>query len=1365
MNNCLNARLKLFIAHIIELFLILSNLMVDPVTSKHAHTTSRSYSLIVDDSKQYTATCLSDWYRLLREYSTNNTEDDECEENNGRETVIDTCSCCSMKMESLEQLRYCELCKVLCCQNCATNRLSGLEFVGTEGSIIACDECFKIPRNFQKTTNLLYRLFNPTDNFENFSASVDIEWGISADSTPSETFLRSLDDLIINEDTLEESLRVLVDNQETYRRNSRPSVKEFTESTYKHISKLEFLASAYLEKVGSSLIARLQVDPVWVKTILRVVCHAVRSVVPRTSQGDENSLESYVEIVQDSEGHQCESEYFNGVVYDLSPSDFICFQDKSQDIRVVLLEFPLLFNGDRPADNSSESSMSFFSFSENSMDDYLKLEAQFLENLVLSKPELVICTDEMSEFALNWFRKENISCITKFPKKKLSKLARVSNFKSIKLSDLKFVTDINNYVGSITESRIVCSENRTQIFLDNLKPSGAGTILIKGDSNASVALITRALLYISYNLSLEMSFLSQDFCTFPDDYCRTFSGIKSSGDSRKKLRRYLSTGSLDTIGNDELFNFSPFVESIDWQESLRLTGDSVSVEFDTEYKLESEYTGKNHDSNLAHIFPRYFKVAELLVDRNGTVVDSQFRSPTMVSIYGPGDYSLGYYLTQMCFANSIPPENAVCFHHGGGQVIVEIMQLPCSFESLSSPNSIFMWSSCCHEDCRRRNSPIVEIANRTYNISFARFLEMIFGNRKGVSRVSSCQHNVYHNKILFFGKGNMVACFMHKKVHRYNLISSQFVNYDAQLAAAFKRVCGQNLRAAGAILMQGFAEYVASARVSYSLCSNFREVLELEILIHQHMKEFDSLVLHMMEKDHSLLEISSLAKDLLKWKEACQLLLQSFTPKPYACLCDSSRESKSDGQSSRRRSVRVRCMRHRSKSESPSRGDESYPLQCSQYLFFRYRKQVSMEEEVKMKFSPCTYIGFYRFIRIFFLSPDSKQFVVKNSNQIFDLRISPVLDGYFNVPKSPGGITIPIYFDQPSSWISNSLCSYDYLSWIHAMPVDKIKSLGLSLKQLMNQLDLKNPEEANSKLFEFLCSQSIASFDYFCDDVGETKTTRFYVRHFFPGQFFALRHKFCGGEFPFAQSLSSCFNWKATGGKSKATFCKTLDDRYVLKSISEKEFLMFLEVALDYFSYLAESFMTKKHTCLIKVVGMFELTSRDSFGNSSDTQYVVVMPNLFYGRKMTHVFDLKGSSRGRFIADKEGSSVLQDANFIKYNRGFPLSMTSSSIAVLRESLQRDTAFLSKFEIMDYSLLVGIDEENYEVVVGIIDYFRQYTIDKVLETHVKSVATLFGKGLPTVIPPDMYGQRILNAMLFNFTSPPSRTVCASYRSSQ
>lgn len=75
--------------------------------------------------------------------------------------------------------------------------------------------------------------------------------------------------------------------------------------------------------------------------------------------------------------------------------------------------------------------------------------------------------------------------------------------------------------------------------------------------------------------------------------------------------------------------------------------------------------------------------------------------------------------------------------------------------------------------------------------------------------------------------------------------------------------------------------------------------------------------------------------------------------------------------------------------------------------------------------------------------------------------------------------------------------------------------------------------------------------------------------------------------------------------------------------------------------------------------------------------------------------------------------------------------------------------------MDYSLLVGVDEERQELVLGIIDFIRQYTWDKHLETWVKASGILGGpkNAAPTVISPKQYKKRFRKAMSTYFVMVP------------
>lgn len=75
--------------------------------------------------------------------------------------------------------------------------------------------------------------------------------------------------------------------------------------------------------------------------------------------------------------------------------------------------------------------------------------------------------------------------------------------------------------------------------------------------------------------------------------------------------------------------------------------------------------------------------------------------------------------------------------------------------------------------------------------------------------------------------------------------------------------------------------------------------------------------------------------------------------------------------------------------------------------------------------------------------------------------------------------------------------------------------------------------------------------------------------------------------------------------------------------------------------------------------------------------------------------------------------------------------------------------------------MGIDEEKHELVVGIIDYMRQYDIIKQMERVGKSVGMIAGAQQPTIIQPSLYKNRFQGAMERYFTTVPTKWTSASF----
>ena len=181
----------------------------------------------------------------------------------------------------------------------------------------------------------------------------------------------------------------------------------------------------------------------------------------------------------------------------------------------------------------------------------------------------------------------------------------------------------------------------------------------------------------------------------------------------------------------------------------------------------------------------------------------------------------------------------------------------------------------------------------------------------------------------------------------------------------------------------------------------------------------------------------------------------------------------------------------------------------------------------------------------------------------------------------------------------------------------------------------------------------------------------------------------------------------------------------------------------------------QRPTLLAKVFGCYKLTwkragkDRNTGKSYKSTQMnLLVMENLFYDRAPTRIFDLKGSMRNRKIQSTgEQNEVLLDENMVEYIYESPLFAREHSKKLLRASVWNDTLFLARQNVMDYSLVCGVDSASDELVVGIVDYIRTYTWDKKLESWVKESAFLGGggRGEPTIVTPKQYRQRFLSAM--------------------
>jgi 1-phosphatidylinositol-3-phosphate 5-kinase len=132
---------------------------------------------------------------------------------------------------------------------------------------------------------------------------------------------------------------------------------------------------------------------------------------------------------------------------------------------------------------------------------------------------------------------------------------------------------------------------------------------------------------------------------------------------------------------------------------------------------------------------------------------------------------------------------------------------------------------------------------------------------------------------------------------------------------------------------------------------------------------------------------------------------------------------------------------------------------------------------------------------------------------------------------------------------------------------------------------------------------------------------------------------------------------------------------------------------------------------LCKIVGVYQIGVHDKITGKRSMEQVAVMQNIFYKRRITKIFDLKGSLRGRFAARKEdvtpdtpsrnkkkpnskrpedryhtedsvgetdgtignrstdkGLKTLLDGDFLEFTKGRPMPLTDRAKAVFQMSI-------------------------------------------------------------------------------------------------
>uniref|UniRef100_A0A8C7GB96 1-phosphatidylinositol 3-phosphate 5-kinase n=1 Tax=Oncorhynchus kisutch TaxID=8019 RepID=A0A8C7GB96_ONCKI len=745
-------------------------------------------------------------------------------------------------------------------------------------------------------------------------------------------------------------------------------------------------------------------------------------------------------------------------------------------------------------------------------------------------------------------------------------------------------------------------------------------------------------------------------------------------------------------------------------------------------------------------------------------------SPWMVTMefYGKNDLTLGIFLERYCFRPSYQCPSMFCetpmvhhvrrFVHGSGCVQIVLKELDSPVPGYQHTILNYSWCRIC-----KQVTPVVPLSNDSWSMSFAKYLELRFYGHQYTRRANAepCGHSIHHDYHQYFSYNQMVASFSY--------ISVRLLEVCLPPPKIFIRNQGPSKGR----MQQDLKDFSQKVTQVYLAIDDRLTSLKTDTFSKTREQKMEDLF---AQKDMEEADLHSWIEKLQARLQACgsdspqqlQTVLESVVVKKQS-LCETLQSWNSRLQDlfqqekgRKRLSVPASPGRHRQTDDSkvsdrhltampsswgssllalPSPGEPgSEPL--SSGPCFPDQDSVSIPEDV--------FDGHL-------LGSNDSQVKEKSTMKAILANLMPG-NSYNSIPfplykhylmYEHERVPIAVCEREPSSIISFALSCKEYKSTLDELWKTTLKTGGedttlstryttllLQMSTVYTDIGDNHKKSTGNPHIELQFSDANA---------------KFYCRIYYAEEFHKMRAEIMEStEDDFVRSLSHCVNWQARGGKSGAVFYATEDDRYILKQMPRLEVQSFLDFAPHYFTYITGAVQQKRPTALAKILGVYRIGYKNSQNNSEKKLDLLVMENLFYGRKMAQVFDLKGSLRNRNVKTESGKEscevVLLDENLLKLVHDNPLYIRAHCKAILRAAIHSDAYFLSSHLIIDYSLLVGRDDSTDELVVGIIDYIRTFTWDKKLEMVVKSTGILGGQGkMPTVVSPELYRARFCEAM--------------------
>ena len=164
------------------------------------------------------------------------------------------------------------------------------------------------------------------------------------------------------------------------------------------------------------------------------------------------------------------------------------------------------------------------------------------------------------------------------------------------------------------------------------------------------------------------------------------------------------------------------------------------------------------------------------------------------------------------------------------------------------------------------------------------------------------------------------------------------------------------------------------------------------------------------------------------------------------------------------------------------------------------------------------------------------------------------------------------------------------------------------------------------------------------------------------------------------------FKAKESAGKSGSFFFFSFDRRFLIKTMNNAELKVFRNCLPDYVMFLREN----PDSMIARIYGVFTVQMEDI-----TPVHLLLMSNAAQaGKNIKNVFDLKGSIINRKVEDHHitPGGTLKDVNLLdlRRNNHFLRFQRRDKVRIMSQ-IHLDINFMQKFMIMDYSLLLIVEE--------------------------------------------------------------------------